>query len=152
MTLYTNANGREPFRAYTRDVLTKLTHALLELFTQGHRARTTIKSAYLHKVMLMLCDLDDTRVGEYVTDELVPDILDLAGKLATAKDYDEDLWVNDIQSLACALKAQVTRVQCKPGTTYVMIRHLDSHAGFITLMKHCVALEPLYVALRVLIS
>ncbi|KAL1946056.1 hypothetical protein VTO73DRAFT_15183 [Trametes versicolor] len=118
LTLYTNANGREPFRAYTRDVLTKLTHALLELFTQGHRARTTIKSAYLHKVMLMLCDLDDTRVGEYVTDELVPDILDLAGKLVTAKDYDEDLWVNDIQSLACALKAQVTRVQCKPAATW----------------------------------
>lgn len=107
--------GLESLRDHTRDVLTKLTHALLELFAKD-RVRTTIESTYLDDVMRKLRDLDDARVGECIPDELVPEILDLAQKLVATREYDEDRWVNGIQDSARALKANIARVKCNFGT------------------------------------
>lgn len=110
------ANDLETVRAYTREVLTKLTHTLLELFAKD-RVWTTIESTCLRDVMRKLSSDSDTRVGECIPDELVPGISDLAEKLATDKDYDEDYLVAYIQSCAHGLKANIARVKCKPGMT-----------------------------------
>lgn len=122
LTLYIPANDLETARAYigTPDVLAKLTHALLELFTQGP-VRSPIELTHLDDVMHKLRDLDDTRVEECIPDELVPKLLDLAEKLATSEDSDdsdEDRWASlDIQLCARSLHENINRVKCKPGTT-----------------------------------
>lgn len=54
--------------------------------------RTTIESTYLDDVMRKLCVLDDTRVEECIPDELVPKLLDLVEKLATAARYYDNRW------------------------------------------------------------
>lgn len=111
-----SANDLETICTNTRGVLTELTRILLQLFATGDRVRTTIESTYLDDVMRTLRNLGETRVEEWIPDDLVPEILDLAEKLATAKDYDEDLWVDDIQNSACVLTANIARVKCTPGT------------------------------------
>ncbi len=106
----------ETVRAYTRDVLTELTHALLELFTKGQGA--AIESKYLEDVLRKLRDFDDTRVEECIPDELVPEISHLVEKLTRAKNYDEYRRGKDIQLSARTIKANITHVKCgKPGTT-----------------------------------
>lgn len=114
------ASDLETVRAYTRDVLTKLTHTLLELFAKD-RVWRTIESTYLRDVMRKLSsdhDDSDTRIRQCIPDELVPEILNLMEKLTMAKDYDEDYLVEYIQSCAQGLKANIARVKCgKPGMT-----------------------------------
>lgn len=109
------ANDLETIRACMRNVLTELTHTLLELLAKD-QVRTTIKSTDLEDVMQKLCDLNNTRVDECIPDELVPEILHLTEKLTTAK-YDEDFWVTYIRSSARRLKTNIARVKCKPPST-----------------------------------
>lgn len=106
----------ETVRENTQDVLTNVADALLELFAKD-RTQTTMESTYLNDVMRKLGDLDDTRVGECITDDLVPKILNLAEKLATANAYANTILVEGIQESARALKANIARVKCMPGMT-----------------------------------
>lgn len=117
LTLYIDADDWKTVRAYTRDVLTKLTRAVPEMFAKDG-VPTTEESTYLNDVMRTLGDLDDTRVGEFISDALVPKILDLAEMLKTANRYYSDRRVGrSIQSSARALKANIARVKCYLGTT-----------------------------------
>lgn len=116
LTLALPANDLETIRVCMRNVLTELTHTLLELFAKD-QVRTTIKSTDLEDVMRELCDLNNTRVDECIPDELVPEILHLTEKLTTAKDYDEDFRVTHIRSFARRLKTNIARVKCKPPST-----------------------------------
>lgn len=113
-----SAKDLDTARVHTRDVLTQLTRALLELFSTG-QVRTTIESTYLDDVMRKLRDFDDARVGECINDELVPDILNLTEWLATTDGYADDdwRWVKYIQGSARTLKVNIIRVKCRPGTT-----------------------------------
>lgn len=109
------ANDLETVRANTQEVLTELTRTLLELFAED-RMQTTIASMYLVHVMQKLCDVDDIRVGEWVPDELVPEILDLVEKFATTDHYADNEWVNVLQRCARSLHENVDRVKYgKPG-------------------------------------
>lgn len=104
------ANGLEPVYVCMREGLAKLTHTLLELFTKD-KMRTTIESTYLVCVMLKLRAIDDTRIGECIADELVPEILDLAEKLATGPGYYENRWADQIQRTARSLHENIDRVK-----------------------------------------
>lgn len=94
-----------------RDVLTRLTGTLLELFEKD-QVRATIESTYLDDIMQKLRNLDDACLEDCIPDELIPDILDLAEMLATAADYYDDNWVDSIQSSACRFHENIDRVKC----------------------------------------
>lgn len=88
--------------------------------------------------MWKLHGLDGTRLGECISDDVVPETLNLTDKLATPGDdyYNNADWAT-IQVYACSLKANVTRVKHKLGTTYVLICHLQSHASVSHSWCHC---------------
>ncbi len=113
------ANDLETVRAYTRDVLTELTHILLKLFAKDRvRTQMTIEPKHLMDVMGKLRCLDDTRVGEYIPDELVPEISDLAEKLTANCNHVESCWVSRFtQRSAHRLKVNIARFKCtRPDT------------------------------------
>ncbi len=116
-TLSLPADDLETVRAYTRNVLTKLTHTLLELFAKD-RVEITIEPEYLWDVMQRLRGLDDTYVGECITDNLVPEILHLTEQLTMALHYSDcGRFVTEIRNSARIFKTIVVRVKSKPGTT-----------------------------------
>lgn len=109
-------NYLETARAYMQDFFRQLTFTLLQLFAED-QVRTNIESTYLDDVMRKLRDIDDPHMKEWIPDDLVPQILDLAEKLATANHYADDEWVDNIKGCARAFKANITRVKCKPDST-----------------------------------
>lgn len=111
-----SADDLDTVCTYTQEVLAELTHTLLELLAKD-QARIAIESTYLDDVMEKLRGLDDTIVGGYFPDALVPEILDLTEKLARTNAYADDVRVDSIQHSAHVLKAKIPSVKCMPGTT-----------------------------------
>lgn len=107
------ANDLEVLHAYTQDVLTELTRILLQVVVEDN-VRTTIDSTSLLDVMWSVRDMSDSALATCIPDDSVPDILRLAGVLATASEYAENHWVKEIQESALSLKAAVIRVKGEP--------------------------------------
>lgn len=95
---------------------------MLKLFAED-RVKTTIESTHIDDIMRKLRRLDDSRLEEDIADDLVPDMLHLAGILQTASGYTSNDWVNQIQASARAFKENIIRVKNRPGTTYVFVYH-----------------------------
>ncbi|KAL1945577.1 hypothetical protein VTO73DRAFT_2428 [Trametes versicolor] len=110
------AERLETVRAYTRDVLAALTRTMLKLFAEDS-VKTIIESTHLDDIMRKLRRLDDSRLEEDIADDLVPDMLHLAGILQTASGYTSNDWVNQIQASARAFGGNIIRVKNRPGTT-----------------------------------
>lgn len=115
---------------------------MLKLFAEDS-VKTTIESTHLDDVMRKLRRLDDSRLEEGIADDLVPEMLRLAGILQTASDYTSNDWVNQIQVSARAFAENVIRAKHKPGTTYVFVYHLylDNFAHNIYLRMGAAASE-----------
>ncbi|OJT11006.1 hypothetical protein TRAPUB_12460 [Trametes pubescens] len=110
------ANDLETVRAYTHDVLAKMTCTLLRLFVEDN-VRTTIDSISISLVMSTLSNFEDAYVDVCIPDDLVPDIFNLVENLETASDYVDNYWVPRIEVEARTFKANVMRVKHKPSTT-----------------------------------
>ncbi|KAL1945578.1 hypothetical protein VTO73DRAFT_2429 [Trametes versicolor] len=109
------ADDLDTVRTYARDVLAELTRTLLELFAED-KVRTVIVSTHLDDLMRTLRYFDRAHVEECIPDDLLPDILRLMERLASASGYVDNDYVEGIQKHARTFMETIVRVKCKSET------------------------------------
>lgn len=112
-------------RTYARDVLAVLTRTLLELFAED-KVRVVIESTHLDDLMRTLRYIDGAHVEECISDDLVPDILRLTERLASASGYVDDDYVDGIQKHSRTFRETIIRMKRRPETSSVLVLHLYS--------------------------
>lgn len=95
----------------------------LELFAED-KVRTVIVSTHLDDLMRTLRYFDRAHVEECIPDDLLPDILRLMERLASASGYVDDDYVEGIQKHARTFMETIVRVKCKSETPSVL--HLST--------------------------